>query len=163
MRDWPFVLFAVLLLVAGLFIERFYCRYLCPLGAALAIPGRVRVNDWLKRYRDCGSPCHRCANECMVQAIHPDGHIDPNECLYCLHCQELYYDDQNCSVMIQKLARFERRMALQSGSKTSRPQTKTETTSHSKPSSASCGSGGCGASCSNPKSSDGNNGASNQL
>jgi len=163
MRDWPFVLFAVLLLVAGLFIERFYCRYLCPLGAALAIPGRIRVNDWLKRYRDCGSPCHRCANECMVQAIHPDGHIDPNECLYCLHCQELYYDDQNCPVMIQKLARFERRMALQSGSKTSRPQTKTETTSHSKPSSASCGSGGCGASCSNPKSSDGNNGASNQL
>lgn len=163
MRDWPFVLFAVLLLVAGLFIERFYCRYLCPLGAALAIPGRIRVNDWLKRYRDCGSPCHRCANECMVQAIHPDGHIDPNECLYCLHCQELYYDDQSCPVVIQKLARFERRMALQSGSKISKPQTKTETTSHSKPSSASCGSGGCGANCSRPKSSDESDKASNQL
>src|SRR5690606_17879334 len=36
-RDWPFVVFAAALLVAGLFIERFYCRYLCPLGAALAI------------------------------------------------------------------------------------------------------------------------------
>ena len=33
-RDWWFVLFAVALLVAGLFIERFFCRYLCPLGAA---------------------------------------------------------------------------------------------------------------------------------
>ena len=38
------------LLVAGLFVERFYCRYLCPLGAALAIPARLRMFDWLKRY-----------------------------------------------------------------------------------------------------------------
>ena len=74
MREWPFVAFAGTLLIVGLFVERFYCRYLCPLGAALAIPGRFRTFDWLKRYRECGSPCHRCANECMVQAIHPEGH-----------------------------------------------------------------------------------------
>ena len=37
-RDWPFTIFAVLLLIASLFIERFYCRYLCALGAALAWP-----------------------------------------------------------------------------------------------------------------------------
>ena len=104
-REWPFVLFAVGLLVIGLFIERFYCRYLCPLGAALAIPGRIRVNDWLKRYNDCGKPCQRCASECMVQAIHPQGGIDPNECLYCLHCQELYFDDQRCPVLIKKRLR----------------------------------------------------------
>ncbi len=112
-RDWPFVLYAVILLVIGLFVERFYCRYLCPLGAALAIPARLRVNDWLKRYRDCGSPCQRCSVECMVQAIHPDGHIDPNECLYCLHCQELYYDEHDCPVVIKQMARIERRLALQ--------------------------------------------------
>jgi NosR/NirI family nitrite reductase transcriptional regulator len=35
MRAWPFLLFVAALLTAGLFIERFYCRYLCPLGAAL--------------------------------------------------------------------------------------------------------------------------------
>ncbi len=108
-RDWPFVLYAVLLLVAGLFIERFYCRYLCPLGAALGIPGRMRMFDWLKRYRECGHPCQRCAHECMVQAIHPEGQINPNECLYCLHCQTLYYDDHRCPVMIQKRLRRERR------------------------------------------------------
>ena len=112
-REWPFVLYAFVLLGIGLFVERFFCRYLCPLGAALAIPGRMRINDWLKRYRDCGSPCQRCSVECMVQAIHPDGHIDPNECLYCLHCQELYYDEHDCPVVIKKLARVERRLALQ--------------------------------------------------
>ena len=71
LRDWPFVVFALVLLGAGLFIERFFCRYLCPLGGALAIPGRLRMFDWLKRYRECGNPCQRCAKECPVQAIRP--------------------------------------------------------------------------------------------
>lgn len=112
MREWGFVLFAVALLAAGLFIERFYCRYLCPLGAALAIPGRIRMFEWLKRWPECGSPCQRCAKECPVQAIHPEGQINVNECIYCMHCQELYRDDQRCPHMIQvrlKRERFEAR------------------------------------------------------
>ena len=113
-RDWWFVLFAVALIAAGLFIERFFCRYLCPLGAALAIPGRMRMFDWLKRYKECGNPCRRCANECPVQAIHPDGSINPNECIQCLHCQVLYHHDRKCPVMIQKRLKRERRDATQS-------------------------------------------------
>lgn len=100
-RDWPFVIYALTLLTVGLFIERFYCRYLCPLGAALAIPGRIRMFEWLKRWPECGSPCHRCAKECPVEAIHPEGQINVNECIYCMHCQELYHDDQRCPHMIQ--------------------------------------------------------------
>ena len=113
-RDWWFVLFAVALIAAGLFIERFFCRYLCPLGAALAIPGRMRMFDWLKRYKECGSPCQRCGNECPVQAIHPDGSINPNECIQCLHCQVLYHHDRLCPVMIQKRLKRERRDAISS-------------------------------------------------
>ncbi|MGF7177826.1 NosR/NirI family protein [Azospirillum doebereinerae] len=112
-RDWWFVAFAVALVAAGLFIERFFCRYLCPLGAALAIPGRMRMFDWLKRYSECGSPCRRCANECPVQAIHPDGSINPNECIQCLHCQMLYHHDRKCPVVIQKRLKRERREATQ--------------------------------------------------
>ena len=114
MRDWWFVLFAVALVGAGLFIERFFCRYLCPLGAALAIPGRMRMFDWLKRYRECGHPCMRCHNECPVQAIHPEGHINPNECISCLHCQVLYHHDQKCPVVIQRRLKREKREALSS-------------------------------------------------
>ncbi len=114
MRDWWFVLFAVALLGVGLFIERFFCRYLCPLGAALAIPGRLRMFDWLKRYRECGNPCMRCFNECPVQAIHPEGHINPNECISCLHCQVLYNHDRKCPVMIQRRLKREKRDALAS-------------------------------------------------
>jgi NosR/NirI family nitrous oxide reductase transcriptional regulator len=111
-RDWPYVVFALAVLVPGIFIERFYCRYLCPLGAALAIPGRLRMFSWLKRYKECGSPCQRCANECMVQAIHPEGNINVNECLFCLHCQVVYSDDHICPVLIQKRLKRERQAAF---------------------------------------------------
>lgn len=114
-RAWPFVAFVTALLGIGLFVERFYCRYLCPLGAALAIPARIRMFDWLKRYRECGDPCQRCARECMVQAIHPEGNINPNECLNCLHCQVLYQHDQKCPVCIKALAkrkRFEKQIGI---------------------------------------------------
>ena len=104
-RAWPFVAYALALLAAGLFVERFYCRYLCPLGAALAIPARLRMFDWLKRYRECGNPCQTCAHECMVQAIHPTGEINPNECLNCMHCQILYQSETKCPVVIKKLKR----------------------------------------------------------
>ena len=100
-REWWFVAFAVILLLAGLFIERFYCRYLCPLGAALAIPARLRVFDWLRRYPMCGNPCQRCAHDCPVQAIHPEGDIDPNECIQCLHCQMLYHHQTDCPHVVQ--------------------------------------------------------------
>ncbi|SSW72540.1 Putative electron transport protein YccM [Achromobacter veterisilvae] len=108
-RYWPFVAFAVAVLAAGLFVERFFCRYLCPLGAALAIPARLRIFNWLRRYRDCGNPCQRCNLECPVQAIDPTGEINPNECIQCLHCQMLYHHDQKCPHLIQKRAKRERR------------------------------------------------------
>ena len=112
MREWWFVAFALSLLGAGLFVERFFCRYLCPLGAALAIPGRLRMFDWLKRYRECGNPCMRCAKECPVGAIHPEGHINPNECISCMHCQVLYHHDHKCPVRIQHRLKREKRSAI---------------------------------------------------
>ena len=122
-RDWPFVVFAVALIVAGLFVERFYCRYLCPLGAALAIPARIRMFDWLKRYQMCGSPCHTCANECPVDAIHPTGEINPNECVNCLHCQVLYQSEAKCPEVIRLI---KRRAAVAKAPPTPKPEVAAE-------------------------------------
>lgn len=107
-REWGFVLYAALLLVIGIFNHKFYCRYVCPLGAGLAIPARIRLFDWLKRHKECGSPCQICANECEIRAIHPDGRINPNECHYCLDCQVTYWNDQKCPPMIQKRKKREK-------------------------------------------------------
>jgi transcriptional regulator of nitric oxide reductase len=105
MREWPFVTYALALLAVGLFIERFFCRYLCPLGAALAIPARLRMFEWLKRRPQCGRECRICATKCPVQAIHPEGQINPNECIYCLNCQTLYFDEHICPPLKMRAAR----------------------------------------------------------
>jgi len=111
MRDWPLVLYVAALLAAGLLIERFYCRYLCVLGAALAIPARMRMFEWLKRYRECGAECQVCARTCTVQAIHPLGQINPNECIYCLKCQANYLDGNVCIHIKKRMARRQPRPA----------------------------------------------------
>lgn len=100
-RPLPYVLIAAAFLLPGLFIERFYCRYVCPLGGGLAIPARLHMFRWLKRYKECGNPCHLCAIDCPVDAIHPSGEINPNECISCLNCQVLYQDHARCPVVIK--------------------------------------------------------------
>ncbi len=108
MRDWGFVLYAVLLLVINIFTRKVYCRYVCPLGASLAIPTKFRLFDWLKRRKECGSPCQLCAVECEIQAIHPDGTINANECHHCLDCQITYHNDDKCPPLVAKKKRRER-------------------------------------------------------
>src|SRR5215472_14641431 len=49
MTEWPMVAYALALIGASLFVERFYCRFACPLGGGLSILGRVRMFNWLHR------------------------------------------------------------------------------------------------------------------
>lgn len=96
LRPWPFVLYVLAILTAGLFIERVFCRYLCPLGAALSLPTRFKIFDWLIRRPQCGRECRLCAVTCTVQVVDPIGRINPNECIYCLRCQVNYHDPLTC-------------------------------------------------------------------
>lgn len=93
-RAWPYVLFLATLLGLSLFVHRPFCKYLCPLGAALAIPSAFRMLG-LKRKQACTS-CQACAKGCGSLAIDAQGRIDPRECLLCLDCMILYYDAQAC-------------------------------------------------------------------
>ena len=99
LRAWPFLLFVGLILFAGLFVERAYCRYLCPLGAALAIPAKLKIFDWLRRRPQCGRECRLCEQNCTVGAIDPLGRINPNECILCLRCQMIFHEPHTCTVL----------------------------------------------------------------
>jgi NosR/NirI family nitrous oxide reductase transcriptional regulator len=113
-RGGIFLLYALVLLAIAVFNRKFYCKYLCPLGAALAIPAPLRIFDWLRRRKECGRPCQICARQCEVQAIRPTGEINPNECHYCLDCQLTYWDDHNCPPLSEKRIRREKsRKALE--------------------------------------------------
>lgn len=95
-RSWPFVVYAVGLLVIGMFIHKFYCRYLCPLGAGLAVLGKLRLFSWLDRVELCGKPCQHCKNSCGINAIRKDGRIDYDECIQCLECVVILKDENQC-------------------------------------------------------------------
>ena len=110
-REGIFLAYALALLVIGVFNRKFYCKYLCPLGAALAIPAPLRIFDWLRRRKECGRPCQICARKCEVQAIRPTGEINPNECHYCLDCQVTYWDDHDCPPLSEKRIRREKSKA----------------------------------------------------
>jgi transcriptional regulator of nitric oxide reductase len=101
-REWPYLLYCLILLVLGLCIYKFFCRFICPLGAALTLGGRLRRWSWLPRIDACGKPCQRCRHTCQYDAIERDGAIRYDECFQCLDCVGIYYDDNRCAPQLLK-------------------------------------------------------------
>lgn len=66
---------------------RFWCRYLCPLGALLALPSRVAF--WRPRSAGNCTRCGVCARECPTGAIMSKRgfEVDARECVMCMDCQ----------------------------------------------------------------------------
>ena len=108
-REWYFVIYPVAAIAISIFTTKFYCRYICPLGALLSFTTRFKIFDWLRRRPECGAVCHTCANDCSVRAVNNKGEINEAECHYCLHCQTTFWDEHRCPVMVSKRERRERR------------------------------------------------------
>ncbi len=82
-----------LLLLTTVFIRNFYCRYLCPLGAALGLISNLTVLR-IKRWSECKT-CKICEKACEWGAI--DGpRILVTECVRCDDCERLYRDEKKC-------------------------------------------------------------------
>lgn len=101
-RNWPYVAWASACLLLGVFVYRGYCRYICPLGAALASVNFLQRWSWIPRREACGTPCQSCRHRCEYQAIAPTGKINYSECFQCLDCVSIYQDDKRCLPLIQE-------------------------------------------------------------
>lgn len=110
-RSAPYVLYAVALLIAGMFHYKFFCRYLCPLGAALSALSLARRWDWLPRRDECGSPCQQCRVKCRYGAIEKNGDIIYPECFQCLDCVAILDNPQNCIPVVLERKRARKRAA----------------------------------------------------
>lgn len=110
-RDWAYVVYAGGLLFIAAFNSKFYCKYLCALGACLSILSRFKIFDWLRRRNECGKPCQACASKCQISAIKPTGEIIDSECHYCLDCQLVYWDEHSCPPLVEKRKKREDREA----------------------------------------------------
>ena len=108
MRSWPFVLYAAGLLALSMVSYKFFCRYLCPSGAALALLGRVRMLNWIARRAECGTPCQTCRHRCSYQAIDRAGQVDYTECFQCMECVVIHASDEQCAPRIAEHKRQRR-------------------------------------------------------
>ena len=75
---------ALSFLVASAIVPRFYCRYVCPLGAALAIGSLVSLKR-IRRVEQCGH-CKVCEQGCPTGAIRSEV-VDFKECVRCNVCE----------------------------------------------------------------------------
>ena len=80
----PLWLIAGGFLAASVIIPRFYCRYACPLGAALGVLSVVSFRR-IPRVEHC-SLCSVCEQKCPTGAIRKEV-IDVHECVRCNVCE----------------------------------------------------------------------------
>ena len=81
------------LLVVSLFVRNAYCRFLCPLGAALGLLSKLTVFR-IKRWKEC-THCRICEKACEWGAIRGP-QIVLSECVRCDDCERLYEDTKKC-------------------------------------------------------------------
>ncbi|MCP5115493.1 MAG: 4Fe-4S binding protein [bacterium] len=78
--------FLLVILIGSFYIDRFFCKYACPLGAVLGILGKFGITRVQRDPTDC-TDCNLCHKKCHahVEFLHTT-EITSAECDHCLHC-----------------------------------------------------------------------------
>ena len=76
----------LLIITGSLFIERFFCRYFCPLGALFSVVSHFRVYSIKRRPEKCGN-CRFCTSKCsMGIPLYRYDEVCSGECINCMKC-----------------------------------------------------------------------------
>ena len=114
LREWYYAAYALFWVFLGMVLFKGFCRYVCPLGALMAIGGALRLRRWIPRRAECGTPCQLCRVECQYGAIEKTGQVVYSECFQCLDCVKIH-DDARLCVPLRLDARRDRRAAQIAG------------------------------------------------
>ena len=81
-----FIVMFTTIIVLNAIADRFWCRYLCPLGGLLALLSKIAFLRQILRPQ-CNH-CGDCVVSCPMDAIAPERNyeIDPGECTVCADC-----------------------------------------------------------------------------
>ncbi len=91
--SWILLLFFLILAGLNFVIPRFWCRFICPLGALLGLFSRW---SWLRRVEKTNCrKCGLCESPCMSGAEPGSGEEAwrPSECFMCMDCNAACPDD----------------------------------------------------------------------
>ena len=82
----PGFIILLAIMAGSLFVERFFCRYLCPLGAIFVITSRLRIAKVRKPREKCGK-CTICTQNCaMGIPLYKSDDVCSGECINCFQC-----------------------------------------------------------------------------
>ena len=83
--DHSLLIFLFFVFIAGsaLFLKRFWCRVICPLGALYSLAARFSL---LSRIVSSCVDCKRCKSTCRMGAISDDLSYAKGECILCMDC-----------------------------------------------------------------------------
>ena len=82
----PALIILIVIIFASFLVDRFFCRYLCPLGAVFSIISKLRVTRILKPKDHCGN-CRACTNSCsMGIPLYKSDSVKSGECINCYKC-----------------------------------------------------------------------------
>ena len=77
------------LIVIGMIVrERFFCQFLCPLGAVFSLMPVLGFSEYTRKREHCARTCGQCHKTCPV-SIWPDADtLEHGECIACGRCAE---------------------------------------------------------------------------
>lgn len=75
-----------IMMIGSLFVERFFCRYFCPMGAVFSLVSLLRLSKIKKPNKDCGK-CRLCTGNCsMGIPLYKENTVHSGECIDCMKC-----------------------------------------------------------------------------
>ena len=76
----------LLIFIGSLFVQRFFCRYFCPMGAIYSLISQASFLKIDKPREECGK-CHLCTSKCtMGMDLTKKDRIAGGECISCQKC-----------------------------------------------------------------------------
>jgi polyferredoxin len=83
--NWPAYTIALLVIGGSFLIERAWCRYLCPLGGAISLFGKLSFLR-IRRTGDSCRSCALCERPCPVKLPVATADTLSSNCIGCLEC-----------------------------------------------------------------------------
>ncbi len=84
---WPAYAVAIFILVGSLFVHRFFCRFLCPLGAVIGVLAPLSIVKVRRQDALC-THCGLCRRVCPMNLTPDTGASQALNCTLCQQCTE---------------------------------------------------------------------------